>query len=527
MRRFGEYVRQAVSKHAFAVFDSCFAGTVFDSQRALPPEAITHATTMPVRQFLTSGDATQTVSDDGTFRELFLRALRGEERADANGDGYVTGTEMGLFLSDRVTNLTRTRQTPRYGKLRDKDYDLGDFVFALAEPPPRTSTPTSPPAPTSMTAEMMFWQSMKDSADPDSFQAYLDQFPNGTFAGLARLEFKKLKKAQVAIVRPAPAPVPAPSPAKPAVVIPKRVPSTTRPSVMTDPKKSTPDRPVTLVVPFAPGGASDMLARFFTSSFSKALGATVIVRNLPGAGGAIGANRVSQSEPNGYTLGLFSSSTVTLNPHLGNIPYSINSWQYVCNVASSQLLFVTGQYSPLNSVADFVKAVTAPRVVLAYGTVGSSTLATIAMASTLDMVGGKGKNVAFRTSSEMIDALNSGQIDVAVISSIFFKPSLKALAVYGNSRMRSSPAVPTMLEFGYNLRFLRWWGILAPKATPAYVVAKLTDACSVAVRTTSFAKKVENTKVTPQYMSSDVFEGLARSQHESLGRNRAVKKVVK
>ena len=133
LRSFGTYVRQAEAKHAYAVFDACFAGTVFDSQRALPPVAITRATTLPVRQFLTSGDAGQTVSDDGTFRELFIRALRGEERADANGDGYVTASEIGLFLGARVTNLTRARQTPRYGKLRDKGYDRGDFVFAVAK----------------------------------------------------------------------------------------------------------------------------------------------------------------------------------------------------------------------------------------------------------------------------------------------------------------------------------------------------------------------------------------------------------
>lgn len=132
MRRFGEYVRLAQSKHALAVFDSCFSGTIFDTQRSAPPPAITRATTLPVRQFLTSGDTDQKVSDDGRFRKLFIRAIRGEERADANQDGYVTGSELGLFLTDRVTNLTRSRQTPRYGKLRDEDYDRGDFVFLLA-----------------------------------------------------------------------------------------------------------------------------------------------------------------------------------------------------------------------------------------------------------------------------------------------------------------------------------------------------------------------------------------------------------
>jgi len=184
MRRFGELVREADSKHAFAVFDACFSGTIFTTQRALPPAAVTRATTLPVRQFLTSGDAGQTVSDDGTFRKLFVRALRGEERVDANGDGYVTATEMGLFLTDRVTNLTRARQTPRYGKLRDPDYDRGDFVFALAAPVV-ASRPVGPP-PGVGDKETVFWQSIQSSANVADFQAYLEQYPNGTFAMLAR-----------------------------------------------------------------------------------------------------------------------------------------------------------------------------------------------------------------------------------------------------------------------------------------------------------------------------------------------------
>ncbi len=72
--------------------------------------------------------------DDGTFRKLFLRALAGEAAADANGDGYVIGTELGLHLSQRMANLTQNRQTPRYGKLRDADYDRGEFVFSVSRP---------------------------------------------------------------------------------------------------------------------------------------------------------------------------------------------------------------------------------------------------------------------------------------------------------------------------------------------------------------------------------------------------------
>ena len=222
MRRFGEYVREAESKHAFAVFDACFSGTIFNTQRSRPPLAITRATTMPVRQFLTSGDADQQVSDDGTFRKLFLRALKGEERADANGDGYVTATEVGLFLSDRVTNLTEARQTPRYGKLRDADYDLGDFVFALAAPKAPVASSVAdkvPSSPVGADKEALFWQAISESANPADFEDYLKRFPNGTFAGLAQRRSKALKEKRIAVVTTPTKPIERQSPsARPAVL---------------------------------------------------------------------------------------------------------------------------------------------------------------------------------------------------------------------------------------------------------------------------------------------------------------------
>lgn len=194
LRDFGTFMRQAVAKHAYAVFDSCFAGTVFSSQRAMPPAAITRATTRPVRQFLTSGDADQAVSDDGTFRELFIRAITGEERSDANGDGYVTASELGMFLGDRITNLTESLQTPRYGKLRDKNFDLGDFVFTLPGGAVASATQVADGG-----AEITFWNSIKNSDNSGEYNAYLKQYPDGVFAELAMVKKKTLdKKSQSA-----------------------------------------------------------------------------------------------------------------------------------------------------------------------------------------------------------------------------------------------------------------------------------------------------------------------------------------
>jgi Caspase domain len=194
LRSFGRLMREAKSKHVLAVFDSCFAGTVFNTVRSLPSKAITRATTLPVRQFVSSGEAKQEVSDDGSFRKLFIDALRGDEvKADANGDGFITGTEVGLFLSDKVTNLTEGKQTPRYGKLRSLGLDRGEFVFrsraaALMATKPRR-------APTfSQQAELTFWHAVKDSKDPDIIRTYLSRFPKGIYVPIARVLLDKLKK---------------------------------------------------------------------------------------------------------------------------------------------------------------------------------------------------------------------------------------------------------------------------------------------------------------------------------------------
>lgn len=194
----GSMVKIARSKHVLAVFDSCFAGTIFANQRARPPAAITAAVKRPVRQFMTSGTAEQEVSDDGTYRELFLRALRGEETADANRDGYLTGSELSLYLQDRVINLTQGAQTPQGGKLRDPRFDRGDFVFVLPAAQSNTTLTAqgtdiapAPSSPSRADLDVTFWNSIKDSDNPADYRAYLTTFPEGAFASLAKVRLEE------------------------------------------------------------------------------------------------------------------------------------------------------------------------------------------------------------------------------------------------------------------------------------------------------------------------------------------------
>jgi formylglycine-generating enzyme required for sulfatase activity len=209
LRRFGEYMREANAKHVLAIFDSCFSGTVFNVARSLPPPAITSATTQPVREFISSGDAEQQVSDDGTFRKLFLDVLAGKEPdADANHDGYVTGTELGLFLQQKMTNLTNNRQTPRYGKLNVYGYDRGDFVFQVGKPdvPATTAVPT--PQPTSDAAQA--WAATKDTTSPEVLESFIRRYGDSFYADLARARLEELKKGQAAPVQPPAAQLPKP-----------------------------------------------------------------------------------------------------------------------------------------------------------------------------------------------------------------------------------------------------------------------------------------------------------------------------
>ncbi|NQU41627.1 MAG: caspase family protein [Lentisphaerae bacterium] len=137
------WCKEMEARHALFLFDSCFSGTIFTT-RSLPdhPPHITPLIAKPVRQFITAGDAGEEVPAKSVFTPLFIRALQGE--ADLTGDGYVTGTELGLFLREKAMYY-QTGQTPQYGKIRDPRLDRGDFVFLKTPRPPRVESNLSTP----------------------------------------------------------------------------------------------------------------------------------------------------------------------------------------------------------------------------------------------------------------------------------------------------------------------------------------------------------------------------------------------
>ena len=128
MQQIEVYAKQIQSKHALFLFDACFAGSIFSLSRSAPAN-ISYKTAKPVRQFITSGSADETVPDQSIFRMQFIYALEGD--ADFNGDTYITGSELGEFLQEKVINYSNGTQHPQHGKIRNPNLDKGDFVFKV------------------------------------------------------------------------------------------------------------------------------------------------------------------------------------------------------------------------------------------------------------------------------------------------------------------------------------------------------------------------------------------------------------
>ncbi len=208
MDQMNAYATRIKSKHALFVFDSCFSGSIFRSETKRRPARIESKSANPVRQFITSGNAGQEVQDDSVFRRYFVRALEGE--GDLDGDGYVTGEELGVFLSGRVASDTHETQTPLFGKIRDARLNIGDLIFVL----PSNDSPAPAPAPAplpifdSLAAEIAFWTSIVSSVNIKNFDAYLEQYPNGKFVRLAHNRREELladeaeRRERIPTIRP-------------------------------------------------------------------------------------------------------------------------------------------------------------------------------------------------------------------------------------------------------------------------------------------------------------------------------------
>ena len=256
-----------------------------------------------------------------------------------------------------------------------------------------------------------------------------------------------------------------------------------------------PERTIRIVVPFAPGGGTDVIARTLAQEMAKDLGATIIIENRPGAGTIIGTQSVAASEPDGYTL-LMGTFANAVNPSLNSkLPYDPHrDFAAVALVARSFNIVVVNAASPIKSIADLIAAAKDDPNKLSYGTYGTGTSAHLAGELFKRMAKVNLTTVPYKGAAPAITDLLGGQIQVmfttvASAASLIAGGQLRALAVTSAQRSPAFPELATVAESGvpgYSAE--SWYGLYAPANTPAEIIDRLNKSAAAAVRSEAFKK---------------------------------------
>jgi tripartite-type tricarboxylate transporter receptor subunit TctC len=256
-----------------------------------------------------------------------------------------------------------------------------------------------------------------------------------------------------------------------------------------------PKRGLRIVVPFAPGGGTDVVARTLAQDMAKDLGVSVIIENKPGAGTIIGTQAVAASAPNGYTLlmGTFSHAVnISLSAKLPYDPHK--DFAPVALIARSFNIVVVNPKSGVRTIADLIAAAKANPDKITFGTFGVGTSAHLAGELFNDMAKVKLTAVPYKGAAPAITDLIGGQIDVmfttvASAASLVESGQLRAIAVTSAERSPAFPQLPTVAEAGVpGYAAESWYGLFAPAGTPADIIERLNKSAASAVRSEAFKK---------------------------------------
>jgi tripartite-type tricarboxylate transporter receptor subunit TctC len=256
-----------------------------------------------------------------------------------------------------------------------------------------------------------------------------------------------------------------------------------------------PDRIIKIVVPLAPGGGTDAIARALAHEMAKDLGGSAIIENRPGAGTIIGTQAVATSEPDGYTL-LMGTFANAVNPSLNaRLPYDAHKdFASVALIARSFNIVVVNPKSSIRSIADLIASAKAEPNKLSYGTYGTGTSAHLAGELFKSMAKLNMTTVPYKGAAPAITDLVGGQIQVifttvASAASLIEGGQLRALAVTSAERSPAFPQLPTVAEAGIpGYQVESWYGLFAPAKTPPEIIERLNQSVAKAVQSDAFKR---------------------------------------
>ncbi len=254
-----------------------------------------------------------------------------------------------------------------------------------------------------------------------------------------------------------------------------------------------PARPIQMVVPFGPGGTTDIMARLLADELGRQLGGSVVVINTAGAGGSIGMGNVARAKPDGYTVSMTTVGPLTIQPaRRDNTGYSPDSFDYLCGTYDVPLMTMVRADSPHRSLADLLKWVKANPAKFNYGSSGIGTALHISMLQLLRHAGSQGTHVPYRSTGDMIVPLKNGEIEAFnETPPVAVQHQLRALVSLSDAPALGFETVPTAKQLGLPVRGTVWGGLVAPRGLPADVRANLEAACQRATATTLYKARAQ------------------------------------
>lgn len=280
---------------------------------------------------------------------------------------------------------------------------------------------------------------------------------------------------------------------------------------------SYPERPVKIIVPFSAGGTTDLITRSLAAELSDVLGSDVVVENKTGAAGTLGTADVARSKPDGYTIGMLPVGPLTTQPHLRKLPYSLDSFDYICQIYSSPQVLAVQKESPFESVDDFRGYAKENPGEIKFGTTGPGTIPYLAMLSFSQKEDIKIVDVPFQGEANILTALLGGHITAMVSHAAFVvdhAETVKAIGIMAPKRSTDLPDLKTFKEQGVDLVSTVWGGLAVPKGVPQDALETLEEACKTAVASPRLQERMEKLKTPLAYMDSKEFTAFVDAEYQ-------------